>query len=41
MQERFKKSIDFNQTQWLNWDPSTQRGGVRSGSWKGDKTFIQ
>ena len=40
MQELFKKSTNFDQSQWLHGDLSTQRGGVRSDPQKGDNAFI-
>jgi len=41
MQERFKMSTNFGQSQWLIADLSVQQGGVRSDPQKGDTTFIK
>ena len=39
MQECYKKSTNFGQSQWLIKDLSTQRGGVRSDSQKGGQNL--
>ena len=41
MQERFKKSTNFGQSQWLIEDLSVQQGGVKSDPQKRDATFIK
>ena len=41
MQERFKKSTNFGQSQWHIKDLYAEQGGERSDPQKGNNTFVQ